>query len=111
MGAAVELRHRLEQLRARDVADQEHVEEPVVRLGLRADLHAAAEIAAVRHDHVLHPAAARLAVDRDAHLAVLPAREDGERGPGVGTLAAEPLRRPVAALAVPPPLAAPAAFA
>ena len=64
----------------------------VVRLGLGEHLHAAAEITAVRDHRVDHPASTRLAVDRDPHLARLPAGEHGERRPVVGDLAAERLR-------------------
>ena len=96
--AAVGLREGHEQVALGQVADREHVEEAVVGLGLGADDHPAAEGAPVRDDDVVHAAAADLVVDRDADLAVLPAREDGERRPEVGDLAAERLRRLVRAL-------------
>ena len=53
---------------------------------LRAHHHPAAEEAAVADHRVDHPAAARLAVDGDAHLTGLPAEEDGQRGPVVRDL-------------------------
>jgi hypothetical protein len=54
MPAAIGLRQGQQQVALGQVADQEHVEEAVVRLGLRQHLHSAAEVAAVRDDHVVH---------------------------------------------------------
>ena len=96
--AAVGLRQRQQQVALRQVADQEDVEPAVVGLGLGQHLHPAAEVAAVGDDHVVHAAAVLLAVDANRDLAVPPAREDGEGGPGVRDLAAERLRGLVGAL-------------
>ena len=63
-----------------------------------ADLHPAAEVAAVRDDDVVHPSAPLLAVDGHPHLVVAPAREDGHRGPEVRGLPTERLRALVRAL-------------
>ena len=92
------LRQRRQEVALRQVADREHVEEAVVRLRVGADDHPAAEGLAVRDDDVVHVADAGLAVDRQAELRVLPLREDRERRPEVGDLAAERLRRLVRAL-------------
>ena len=56
--AAVELRRGRDEVELRDVADQHDVEEPVVGARVRGELHPAAVPAAVRDDHVVHPAAA-----------------------------------------------------
>jgi len=100
MRPAVDLRHRQHQVTLRHVADREDVEEAVVRLGAGADLHPAAEEPPVRDDRVEHPTRPALAVDVERELGRLPAREDGERRPQVGELAAERLRRLVGALAM-----------
>ena len=79
MRPAVDLRHRAHEVELCDVADQERVEEPVVRFRVGADLHPGAEVAAVRDHDVVHPAVARLVVHGHPHLGVLPPREHGER--------------------------------
>ena len=91
MRPAIDLRKVDHQVALRDVADQQHVECAVVRLRVGRDLHAAAEVAAVGDDHVVHRAAPLLVADLDRDLRVPPAREDGHRAPGVRDLAAERL--------------------
>jgi hypothetical protein len=90
---SIDLGHRLHEVGFRQVAEQQHVEEPVVRAGFRDHQHPAAEIAAVCDDHLVHQTDALLPVDGDSYLGVLPARENGERRPEVRDLAAECLRR------------------
>ena len=53
--AAVGLRQRQEQVALGQVADQQHVEDTVIGLRLWRDHHPSAEVAAVRHDDVVHP--------------------------------------------------------
>ena len=96
--APVDLRHRRHEVALRHVADRQHVEEAVVRRGLGADLHAAAEVAPVRDDDVVHPAAPALAVDGHLEVGRRPAGEDRERRPEVRRLPAERLRGRVRAL-------------
>ena len=96
--AAVGLRQRQQQVALRQVADQEHVEEAVVRLRVRADHHPAAERRPfATTTSCMRPPRISSSTD-DAELRVLPAREDGERRPEVRDLAAERLRRLVRAL-------------
>ncbi len=94
---AIRLREHEEQVPLRDVADQHHVEDPVVGLGIGAHHHAAPEVAAVRDDDVDHPPAADLVVDRHAELVRLPADEHRQRRPVVRHLPAERLGRLVRA--------------
>ena len=58
VGPAVDLGERLHEVELRDVADQEDVEDAVVRLGLRGHVHSAPELLAVGDDHVEHAALA-----------------------------------------------------
>ena len=96
--APVDLRHRRREVALRHVADREHVEQAVVRARVGADLHPAAEVAAVRDHDVEHPPGAPLVVDRDLEVGRRPAREDRQRRPEVRRLATEHLARRVGAL-------------
>ena len=95
---AIRLREHEQQVTLRHVPDQEHVELPVVGLRVGAHHHPAAQVAAVGDNDVDHLAASDLVVDRQPHLAGLPAREHGEGCPVVGDLPAEGLRSLVRAL-------------
>ena len=64
MGSPVDLGERAREVAFGDVADEQSVQEPVVRGRLRRDHHAAAEVATVGNDHVVHSPTADLVVDR-----------------------------------------------
>ena len=96
--AAVGLRQCADEVALRQVAEQQHVEEAVVGRRVGTDLHPAAEVAAVGDDHVVHRRLAPFSADLDGDAPGPPAREHGERGPRVGDLAAERLRRLVRSL-------------
>ena len=98
MLAAERLGERQEQVALRQVADQQDVEGAVLQICAGTDLHAPADVRAVRDDDVVHPAATSLTVDRDLDLGVAPACENRERRPEVRDLSAERLRRVVRSL-------------
>ena len=98
MRAPVDLRQRADEVGLGDVADQQNVEEPVVRLGLGGEHHPAAQVAAVRDDDFVHASLSDLVVDGDPDLGVAPAGKDGQCRPQVRDLAAERFRRLVRAL-------------
>src|SRR5690349_7614078 len=82
--APVELVQRHRQVELADVAPHEHVEHAVVRLRHRQDLHAAGEVAAVAHDHVVRDLVELALVDLHAEPAVAMAEEPRDRPPREG---------------------------
>ena len=103
VGAAIEARQVEREVELADVTPHQHVEQPVVRLGLRADLDAAAESAAVGADHVVgDQLERRLVVDLDAERHVAPGRERGDGRKQERGRSAESLRRALERARPPP---------
>src|SRR5437660_702647 len=96
--SAVELRCRRDEVELRDVADEQHVEEAIVRRGIRRELHPAAVEASVRDDDVVHAPAPLGAVEPNADAGVAPGQELARQGVEERRLAAERLRHRVGAL-------------
>src|SRR5436309_13224618 len=90
--APIGLREHEEEVTLRDVSDEQHVEDAVVRKRLRTQHDPAPDDASVRDDAVDHAPFANLAIDRDSHPPRLPAEEDRECRPVVRDLAAERFR-------------------
>ena len=97
--AAVELRRGGDEVALRHVADQQDIEQTVVRLRLGREPHGAAVVLAVRDDDVVHPPlAARAAVELDADDGVLPFEEDADERVEERRAAAQRLRHAVRTL-------------
>src|SRR5664279_5517075 len=92
MGSAVGLVQVADEVGLAQVTEDQHVEQPVVRNGVGAELHTAGLVAPDRRDHLVHLALALLIIDAQAYDAVTPAREDRNYGQGVAAARTEALR-------------------